>query len=401
MEYNFELSPSGSPGSTVIDVDVACTAPSSVEWSSPMRVRADFQNNGAPITSFVASLEERQVGGGDDAWVTVDDVVVLSAHGSGDTWPHTFTVPAKTWDWNPGSSGFVVVGETERRYEYRVSCTGQQQALSSTRYSDIHSASVRVADSKVDAADTYNGSGLMTLYGFAVAAWGPVLGLPAAVLVFPVTAVVVGLVGIALAASGFVLRSQASLTMSDPISFSSLYSKVVRPVVNRVTTRSQDATRIAGVALFNSASTVAGCSQAALECRDRLATANLYGARSLIAKQERKLEEFKDRITASVDQLDLLKDQVLGALGADFALTTSQFDQVKSYLATHPVPAEVVTGLTKAGLSAADIEECRQMVLHANPTTDQLNLSSGLTSMVSSARRDVGHLFTELERLTF
>lgn len=402
MQYDVELTASGAPGSTTVDIDVSCTAPSVAEWSSAMQVPAEFHNSGAPITSCAIYLCERPAGGGDPDWVVVDDIFLMSAYGSGDTWSHTFTVPAKTWDWKHGEGGFVAVDETEREFEYRVVCVGERQRLTTTRYSDVHRSSVRVADSKVDAADSYNGSGVMALYGFAAAAWGPALGFSAATLVFaPVTAVVVSLVGIALAASAFVLRSQASLTMSDPISFSSLYSKVVRPVVNRVTTRSQDATRIAGVALFNSASTVAGCSQAALECRDRLATANLYGVRSLIAKQERKLQEFKDRITASVDQLDLLKDQVLAALGADFSLTSGQFDQVKSYLATHPVPAEVVTGLTKAGLSASDIEECRQMVLHANPTTDQLNLSSGLTSMVSSARRDVGHLFTELERITF
>lgn len=363
-----------------------------------MRVSAEFHNSGAPITSCVAYLHERPAGGGDADWVTVDDVILMSAYGSGDTWSYPFTVPAKTWDWNHGGGGFVSVDETERVYEYRVVCVGERQSLTTTRYSEVHSASVRVTDSKVDAADSYNGSGVMALSGFVCAVAAVTAGFPPAALV---TAAVASVVGIVLAASAFLLRSQASLTMSDPISFSSLYSKVVRPVVSQITTRSQDATRVAGVALFNSVSTVAGCGQAALECRDRLATASLYGTRSLIAKQERRLQEFKDRITASVDQLDLLKDQVLAALGADFGLTTSQFAQVKTYLATHPVPPEVVTGLTKAGPSASDIEECRQMVLHSNPTTDQLDLSSGLTSMISSGRRDVGHLFTELERITF
>jgi hypothetical protein len=398
VEQNFELSPSGVPGGTVIDIDVSCTTPSSSEWNSPIAVSAEFHNNGAPITSVVAYLHERSFGGGDDDWVAVDDVILMSAYGGGDTWSHTFTVPPKTWNWNPGEWGFVAVDETEREFEYRVVCVSEPQSLAVTRYSDVHNTSVRVSDSKVDAADTYNGSGVMTLSGFVCAVAAVTAGFPPAALV---TAAVASVVGIALVASSFLLRSQASLTMADPISFSSLYSRIVRPVVNQVSTRSQDATRVAGVALFNSASTVAGCSQAALECRDRLATANLYGAPNLIAKQERKLQELKDRITASVDRLDLLKDQVLAAFGADFSLTMDQFDQVKGYLTTHPVPPGVVTGLTRAGLSVSDIEQCRQMVLQASPTSDQLNLPSGLTSMVSSARRDVGHLFTELERLTF
>ena len=407
MDHPFELSPSGSPGTSVIDVGVSYSTPASVEWNSPMRVRADFQNNGVVITSFVASLDERPVGGGDGDWVTVDDVVVLSAHGSGDTWPHTFTVPAKTWDWNPGSYGFIAVGETERRYEYRVTCTGERQTLSSTQYSDVRGVPVRVGDSKVDAADTYNAAMVALIVGVSIAVAGIVIAAFPAAAGVAVTATarvisaLVGATGLLTIQGANATRGGASLTMSDPISLSGLYSKVVRPVVSRVTTQSQNATRVAGVALCNGVSTVAGYSQAALECRDRLATATLHGAQSLIAKQERKLQEFKDVITASVNQLDQLRDQVLAGLGADFGLSTAQFAQIRSYLAANPVPPAVVTKLTNAGLSAAEVEECRQAILHANLTANQLKLAGALDPMIASVRRDVGHLFTELERVAF
>jgi len=405
-QCNFELSPGSSSGNTVVDVSVVFTPPSGAQWNSSIRIPARFQNNGVPTTSFVASLEERRAGGGDADWEKVDDVDLPLTHQSGDTWAHTFTVPAKTWDWNHESGVFfVVVDETERTYEYRVVCIGECQGLSTTRHSDVQGVSVRVGDSKVDSAQTQNVSMVMTIAAFAcaVVALIPVIvtSLPAvAVFASSTWKAIAGFCAVLGSGAGAV-KAGAAYTMNDPISLSGLYSKVVRPVVSQITTRSQDATRIAGVALFNSASTVAGCGQAALECRDRLATANLYGARSVIAKQERKLQEFKDRITASADQLDLLRDQALAGFGADFGLTTGQFAQVKSYLAANPVPPVLVTQLTSAGLNAAQIEEYRQAVLHANPTADELNLVGGLTSMVSSVRRDVGHLFTELERITF
>jgi len=405
VNHDFELNPSGSSGSSVISIGVVFTPPSGAAWNSSIRVPAQFQNNGVAITSFVASLEERPAGGADADWVKVDDVDLPLTHQSGDTWAYTFTVPAKTWGWHHGSGVFVVVDDTERAYEYRVVCIGERQSLSTTRYSDVRGVPVRVGDSKVDSAQTQNVSMVVTLaaFAFAVAALIPVIvsTLPVAAAFASSTWKAIAGCFAALGTGAGAVKTGASYTMNDPISLSGLYSKVVRPVVSQITTRSQDATRIAGVALFNSASTVAGCSQAALECRDRLATANLYGTRSLIAKQERKLQEFKDRITASADQLDLLRDQVLAGFGADFGLTTGQFAQVRSYLAANPVPPALVTQLTSAGLSAAQIEEYRQAILHANPTADELNLVGGLTSMVSSVRRDVGHLFAELERITF
>jgi outer membrane lipoprotein SlyB len=389
---NFYLSPGSGGAVSTVDVSIyAKNMPETVEWKKDYAINITFKNNALPINEFDANLYERT---GNGEWVSRGNYSSGLSRNTSETWDVQFPISKKDWSWYSHDwAGYAQIGTTERTYEYKVRYMGRRTvgALSDENEENIGQVKVKVSSTKIDAVETYNNAHSTVIGGTAAAV---VAGVGAAAVTFwegpgaVITGLAVGAaVSGAIAGGAAIVESNAESTMNDPPQIDSKFSRICRPKIRLVRSKSKSRIKQNSINILNSLAKYRGYSDALRTTNNRLLTALLKN-KVAAHKQAMTLDKNIKKMDESIKELKKFYKKLDKKLAGKFGLTAEGFKKAREHIATSGFPENITKQLKRYGISEEKLNKIKENVLHADSAKLELNLLHSFKKMINCLDKD-------------